>query len=110
MRPTTTLEVVQEFVHVRARRNTRSEAARLGLAYAEALGPLVRPDIDDLLEGLALFEETDAVGASDAVLAATARRRGCSLVSADRAFGRVDGLTQLNPGSAHFDDDVLDAG
>jgi predicted nucleic acid-binding protein len=110
LRATTTVEVVQEFTHVRARRGPRPEAAALARAYAEALGPLIRPEADDLLEGLALFEDVGALDAFDAVLAATARRRGWSLASAHRAFARIEGLSYLNPGSATFLDAVLAAG
>lgn len=110
LRATTTVEVVQEFTQVRARRGPRPEAAALARAYAEALGPLIRPEADDLLEGLALFEDVVALDAFDAVLAATARRRGWSLASADRAFARIEGLSYLNPGSATFLDAVLAAG
>lgn len=39
---TTTAEVIQEFVHVRARRRDRSDAAALGrVTYAELLSPLL---------------------------------------------------------------------
>lgn len=38
---TTTAEVIQEFVHVRARRRDRSDAAALGRDYAELLSPLL---------------------------------------------------------------------
>ena len=37
---TTTTEAIQEFVHVRARRRDRGDAAALGRSYAELLSPL----------------------------------------------------------------------
>lgn len=96
VRATTTAEVVQEFVHVRARRRGRRDAADLGRAFATLLAPLYAPGDDDLRAGLGLFEASRPLGAFDAVLAATARARGAEgLVSADAAFAEVDGLRFL---------------
>jgi predicted nucleic acid-binding protein len=95
---TTTTGVLQEFVHVRSRRRSRSDAVRLGRRYASLLSPLL-PDSELVLhEGLGVFEEADRLGAFDAVLAAAAIGAGASaLVSADRAFAEVPGLTQVFP-------------
>lgn len=90
---TTTVEVIQEFVHVRARRRTRRDAAQAGADYAALFSPLLRPDAAALRQGLDLFEESNAIGAFDAVLAATAAAAGASaFVSADRAFATVADL------------------
>jgi uncharacterized protein len=90
---TTTVEVIQEFVHVRARRRDRDDAAALGRDYAEIFSPLLAPQSEDLHAGLALFERNRALGAFDAVLAACAARVGAeALVSADMAF---DGLAEV---------------
>ncbi|GAC1326285.1 MAG: type II toxin-antitoxin system VapC family toxin [Mycobacteriales bacterium] len=95
---TTTVEVVQEFVHVRARRRSRSEAAELGAAYADLLAPLLPVTSVDLLAGLRVYRNSDRLGASDAVLAAAAMANSAAaLVSADAAFGEVAGLTHLVP-------------
>ena len=95
---TTTVEVIQELVHVRGRRRPRAEAVREGRAFARALAPLLRPTFDDLGRGLSLFEAHPALGAFDAVLAAAAVARGAeALVSADRAFAGIPGLTHLVP-------------
>src|SRR6478672_1126812 len=69
---TTTVEVVQEFVHVRARRRGRADAAALGRDYAELLSPLLSVTSDDLAEGLAWYRRSKRLGAFDAVLAAAA--------------------------------------
>ena len=69
---TTTVEVIQELVHVRARRRSRADAARQGRSYAALLAPLIRPTPEDLTDGLALFEAHESLGAFDAVLAASA--------------------------------------
>jgi predicted nucleic acid-binding protein len=95
---TTTAEVIQEFVHVRARRRDRADAAELGLAYAELLGPLIAPDAAALRAGLQLYRRHPELDAFDAILAATAIAAGAeALVSADRAYGVVDGLRHVDP-------------
>jgi predicted nucleic acid-binding protein len=101
---TTTVEVIQEFTHVRARRRGRADAARRGLEYAVLFGPLLRPDGDDLARGLELFAAHERLGASDAVLAATVQRddRIAGLASADAEFGSVNGLVHLDAGAPDF--------
>ena len=110
VRATTTIEVVQEYAHVRARRRPRSEAAERAREYARGLTPLVRLEEDDLLEGLELFESHNQVGPFDAVLAATAIRRRWTLASADRSFREVGRLHCLDPSSAGFLETVRKAG
>jgi len=98
---TTTVEVIQEFIHVRARRRDRFDAASLGRDYAELLSPLLRPTIDELNAGLALFERTESVGAFDAVLAVCAARTGLSaVISADSGFNGVPEITHIVPDRA----------
>jgi hypothetical protein len=53
---TTTVEAIQEFIHVRARRRDRADAAALGRAYVTLLSPLLQPAEEDLVAGLRLFE------------------------------------------------------
>jgi uncharacterized protein len=95
---TTTVEVIQEFVHVRARRRNRVDAAGLGRDYAELLAPLLSPTVEDLKAGLLMFERNDALGAFDAVLAACAIRTGIeALISADTAFGDLAEISHVIP-------------
>lgn len=94
---TTTVEVIQEFAHIRGRRQTRKDAVRLARRYMAAFSLLVTTP-DDLDRGLDLFEQYPALGAVDAVLAAVALdRRAEALVSADRAFASVPGLPLVDP-------------
>lgn len=101
---TTTIEVIQEFVHVRSHRRGRTDARRLGMSFADLLGPLAQPTADDLGVGLDLFERHDSLGSFDAVLAAVVLERPhlTGLMSADRAFGDVEGLTHLDPSRPDF--------
>jgi hypothetical protein len=98
---TTTVEVIQEFVHVRARRRSRADAATLGRDYAELLSPLLHPTIEDLNAGLALFDRSQGLGAFDAVLVACAARAGVSaIVSADSGFAVNTEITHITPDRA----------
>jgi uncharacterized protein len=98
---TTTVEVIQEFVHVRARRRGRDEAARLGRDYAVLLSPLLSPNGEDLEDGLSLFERVDDLGAFDAVLAASAANAGVrAVVSADTGFADVPHIAHIVPDRA----------
>jgi predicted nucleic acid-binding protein len=95
---TTTVEAIQEFVHVRARRRGRSDAAALGRDYLGLLSPLLSPTAADLGAGLAIFARSETLGMFDAVLAACGARAGVSaLVSADRGFAGVAELVHVVP-------------
>ncbi len=97
----TTVEVIQEFVHVRARRRGRVDAVTLGEDYAEVFAPLLSIGRDQLQMGLSLFERCDELGAFDAVLAAGAIDIGASaLVSADSGFASVPRLRHVVPDAA----------
>ena len=94
---TTTVEVIQEFVHIRARRRGRSDAAERGRELLPLLSPLVAPGEAELAVALQLFTGHEGLGVFDAVLAATAMASGAEgLVSADRAFADVRGLPYLD--------------
>ncbi len=96
---TTTVEVIQEFAHVRARRRDRADARTLASAFVDLLSPLTLVDADDLSRGMDLFVADDQLGAFDAVLAAAVIERDhlTALVSADRAFGSIPGLVHVDP-------------
>jgi uncharacterized protein len=83
---TTTVEVIQEFTHVRARRLGRDDAATVAGHLIPLLSPLTTVTSGDLVAGLRRFRSAASLGCFDAVLAAAARRTGAVLVSADRAL------------------------
>lgn len=88
---TTTVEVLQEFTHVRARRRGREDAARLARDYLDLLAPLLVVGEDGLRDGLALYARAERLGAFDAVLAsASARANAAAVVSVDAAFAEAD--------------------
>ena len=101
---TTTVEVIQEFAHVRARRRSRADAVGLARQYLTAFAVLVTTS-EDLDLGLTLFERYPQLGAFDAMLAAVAlNRHADALVSADGAFGEVPNLLWVDPAMPALDD------
>lgn len=105
IRATTTVEVIQEFAHHRARTRDSGDAVRLARYLARGLAPLLVVDEPDLHRGLDLFERHPALGSFDAVLCATAlNRRVDALVSADRAFASVRGLKHVDPATPALDE------
>mgnify|MGYP001351685885 CR=1 FL=1 len=97
---TTTIEVLHEFAHVRARRRPRSNAVALARGYREAF-QLLTTHLEDLELGLTLFERHPRLGIFDAMLAAVAiNRRAAALISADQAFGDVAELTWVDPATS----------
>ena len=86
----TTVEVLQEFTHVRARRRGREDAVQLARDYLDVLAPLLVVGECDLQEGLRLYARSERLGAFDAVLAATAgRANAAAIISADTAFAEA---------------------
>lgn len=97
---TTTVEVLQEFTHVRARRRDREDAARRARDYLDLLAPLLVVGEADLQDGLRLYARADRLGAFDAVLASAAgRANAAAVVSADVAFAEAD-ITHVVPDAA----------
>jgi len=83
----TTVEVIGEFAHVRARRRGRADAAALARSFATLLGPLITTTATDLDSGLGLWAEHESLGAFDSVLIAASERVGArAIITADRAM------------------------
>lgn len=93
----TTVEVLQEFVHVRSRRRDRADAVERARSYLTLFGPLLVSEEAHLLAALAIFRSSPTVGMFDALLASVAIAHGAPLVSADRGFGVIAGLDHLLP-------------
>lgn len=95
-------DLVQEFLHQRARRTgDRAGAA----ALARDVVSLCR--FDDLSEAdtrraLDLFERHERLTARDAVFVAFALNRGIdAILSVDRDLDGIDGLTRIDPADSH---------
>jgi uncharacterized protein len=101
LNPEASVELVQEYVHVRTRRGmARAEAVAEGRDLA-LLCRLHAVEEAELHRALALFAATPGLGLRDAVHAVTALDRGVGLiVSPDRAFDAVPALKRVDPGAA----------
>ena len=92
------VEMVQEFAHVRLRRGgTRADALELAGAVAQLcrLHPFEASDLPLMFTLLARHENLNA---RDALFAATALNRGLALIlSPDRHFDDVHGLERVDP-------------
>lgn len=93
----TTVEVLQEFVHVRSQRRDRADAVARARSYLTLFGPLLVTDEMHLVEALAIFRSSPTVGMFDALLASVAIATGAPLVSADRGFAVIPGLEHVLP-------------
>ncbi|MDQ3628367.1 MAG: type II toxin-antitoxin system VapC family toxin [Actinomycetota bacterium] len=101
VRATTTVEVIQEFAHIRSRRRDREDARRLAEDFTDLLSPLLAVSERDLRAGLERWERGASLGAFDAVLAAAARGAGAkALVSSDMGFATVPGVPHVLPDQA----------
>lgn len=95
---TITADLLQEFVHQRTRRGApRGEAVRQAARIPAACAVLdVR--LADATAALELFEHHPELDARDAIVAAVALGRGVRhILSPDRAFDVVGGLTRVDP-------------
>lgn len=101
---TTSVPVIQEFAHVRARRRGRSEAVVQAANFAELLAPLLPLTHAEIEPALRLFERHPELDAFDAFLAAAAIAHGArALVSADRAFAVVESVSYVDPVTPELD-------
>jgi len=92
------VELIQEFAHVRLRRGgDRSEAISLARAVA-GLCELRDFGRRDLPLAMTLLEEHESLDVRDAVHAATALAAGLdAILSPDSAFDSVQGLERIDP-------------
>lgn len=95
------VELVQEFAHVRLRRTgDRADALRLAGEVAQ-LCRLHAFEPGDLPLTLTLLDRHEALGVRDAVFAATALNRSVpAILSPDRAFDGIRGLRRVDPTDA----------
>jgi uncharacterized protein len=101
-------DLVQELMHQRARRTgDRSRAAReAGAAAALCELHEVRPE--DVLRALEVFAAAVRLDSRDAVFAAVALNRGIpAILSPDRSFDEVAGLTRVDPADRGAVGDLL---
>ncbi len=92
------VELVQEFLHVRARRTGDREGAVEAARRVGELCKLHDSEHRDLTLSLRLFVLHRALDARDALYAATALNRGIdAIVATDQGFDDVAGLERIDP-------------
>lgn len=97
----TTPEVIQEFAHVHSKRRARAATVAQAHEFAALLAPLRLSEPEHLEVGLQLWADNEQLGAFDSVLAAVALdTKYATVVSADRAFASVPGITHVFPDEA----------
>ena len=69
----------------------------LARRFVELLAPLLPTQEQHLAIGLDIWRRHTSLGSFDAVLAATTLASGVTLVSAERAFARVQDLDHVQP-------------
>lgn len=95
------VEIIQEFVHVRWRRRGHRQQAVREAADISLLCSLHDLTEADLRRALRLFNQAKSLHMRDAIHAATALNRGVQLiVSPDDGFDEVPGLTRIDPADA----------
>lgn len=92
------VELVQEFAHVRMRRTDDRSAALEMAGHVAQLCRLHSFEPGDLTLVLTLLERHHRLDARDAVFAATALNRDVpAILSPDRAFDGIQGLRRIDP-------------
>jgi len=95
---TTSVETLQELLHLYQRRGLASAGATL-VRRVMALLPAILPvDADDLARAADLAEKHPALPARDWVHAAVARRHGiATIISADKHFDLIEEIARIDP-------------
>jgi uncharacterized protein len=97
----TNSEVLQEILHVRARRVTLKDATSAARSAASIVAEVVPVTAGDVLDACALLDSHPGLSARDALHVATMQNSQISLlVSVDRDFDSLKTLKRLNPTQA----------
>jgi hypothetical protein len=100
---TTTTEVIQEFVHVRARSRGRTDAVQVAAHSVDVLSPLIVIEEEVVSAGLLIYEKASEPWHVRLGPGRRDHRAQGTLVSADSAFGSVGRLRHIEPGMARFE-------
>ena len=94
----TSVEILQEVVHVRRRRRGSADAAARAREILAWDLPVHEFDVDDLERALGLVARDDSLSIRDAIHAAMALNREIrTVLSTDRDFDRIEALNRIDP-------------
>lgn len=100
---TTSVEVIQEIVHLYLGREERERAVEVAEAAMALVGRVLSVEENDVRSSLALVRSVRDLSSRDALHAALCLRYESPIVSTDRDFDRVPGLRRIDPGDASPD-------
>jgi uncharacterized protein len=95
----TSSEVLQEILHRYMRLGRWGAGREVLSAFTELLGGRIEPVTGaDVLRAAAMADGRSSASARDLIHASVMRRLGAThVISADRGFDQIDGLTRLDP-------------
>lgn len=94
---TTSVEVIQEIVHLYLGRAERKRAVDVAEAAIVLVGRILPVEENDVRSSLTLIRSVADLSSRDAIHAALCLRHDLPVVSADRDFDRVPGLRRIDP-------------
>lgn len=97
---TTSVEVIQEIVHLYLGRAERERALDVGEAAVALVSRVLSVEEIDVRSSLTLIRTVPDLSSRDAIHAALCLRHDTPIVSADRDFDRVPGLRRIDPAKA----------
>lgn len=100
MAVTTSVEVIQEIVHLYLGRRERDRAVQVAEAAMALVARVLPVEENDVRSSLSLVRAVRELTSRDAIHAALCLRYESPVVSADRDFDRVPGLRRIDPRDA----------
>lgn len=104
---TTSVEVIQEIVHLYLGRDERERAVQVAEAAMALVGRVLAVEENDVRSSLALVRSVRDLSSRDAIHAALCLRHESPIVSADRDFDRVPGLRRIDPADVPAERDAI---
>lgn len=107
---TTSVEVIQEIVHLYLGRAERKRALDVAEAAVALVGRVLSVEEIDVRSSLTLIRTVPDLSSRDAIHAALCLRHDTPIVSADRDFDRIPGLRRVDPADVSRLQDLEDTG
>lgn len=92
------IELIHEFAYVRSRRGVSRQSAAESARDVARMAPVHKVASNDIERALDLWCKYERLDMRDAIFAAQAMNRGIqSIVSTDKDFDAIEGLTRVDP-------------